>query len=131
MTVTIKQTSRTVVPCSRALFVSCSFMYLSLSSIADDDFGGLHAFGIDFCAEDFPRTFPTQINEFADRCVIGSGIEIEGPGHGIALTNMEIQIITLGQQNVGGAGFDPNQLPVGRGPKERESVGVEVGKYQF
>src|SRR5436190_932208 len=68
--------------------------------VANDDFGGLHAFGVDLLTQDLPRAFPTHVNQLGCGDLVGSD-RIPAPIiRRIALINVEIEIIALGQQHL-------------------------------
>src|SRR5438094_7327365 len=65
--------------------------------VADDDFGGLHAFRVDLLGQNLARAHPTQVHQFAgDRAGVREGVE-DLVGH-VALVSIEAEIVTFLEQ---------------------------------
>src|SRR6266498_1278306 len=99
MKVITRLTSRTL---PRWLFLGTMmvFMISYLWLIANDDFGGLHAFGVDLFTQDFPRALPTHVNQLGCGDLVGTD-RIPAPViRRIALINVEIEIVALSQQHL-------------------------------
>src|SRR6516225_5464618 len=100
--------------------------------VADDDFGGLHALGVDRVPKNLARADPGDFNQLANRNVVGLHEELVYAADGIALIDFEIDLAALREER-GRIGRAVDRARKGFGgwvPGVSQLLITEVGKRE-